>query len=74
MINCSSEPILTVIERNLFLNFKSNSKSIRKKNRKHVMGCRTDGMIQTAEGIPGSCVIQAGTGQTAANPTHRERL
>lgn len=31
MINCSSEPILTVIEINLFLNFKSNSKSIRKK-------------------------------------------
>lgn len=71
MINCSSEPILTVIEINLFLNFKSNSKSIRKKTRKHVMGCRTDGMIQTAEGIPGSCMSQAGTGQTAANPTHR---
>lgn len=38
------------------------------------MSCRIDGTIQTAEGIQGLCMIQAGTGQTAANPTQRVRL
>lgn len=36
-----------------------------------MMSCRIDSMIQTAEGIQGLCMIQAGTGQTAANPSHR---
>lgn len=38
------------------------------------MSCRIDSTIQTAEGIPDSCMTQAGTGQGVAYATQRAWL